>query len=725
MEIPATQWSSAAFNTVVSSRVLLQTATGGEKHPTLGQEAEVLNTKNIFDLLKEEGTGMELATDASSSAGEISQEAYSVPANLSTTRNEQVDKAFTSSIMPDIGMQNSPTTHFSDIQEQENLPLDIQEKENQRVNVPAQVLAEESSEQSQNKLEHRQTSLSLNEVKDLFIPPNYSNQKGGANNQRFALLNHIQQGINTAETELIKELKTHPNMPDTNPSAQRTPPVHLEYGNMSALSTPETMAEEITYQSATTGKNNPTPQATVSLLGKPVEHQNISYTNHLSVPDESHTPTEPDTISLTKQANKNIANETNSKPSLLNHIQQEMHTPTESKITVKGVTNQYVIASNNTVEVTNVITNEAKDETKSPQTTIPPINVNNIKPQNIPPQIVNEQAEVSLVEGEKKDSPRDLLFEKTVKSTPPERDFKPQNMPPQIVDEQAEVSLVEKGRKDSPQGLLFEKIAKNTSPERDLKSQNIPSQIVDEQTEVSLVEEEKKDSPRGLLFEKTVKSTFPERDFKPLKNKIADLSLLKAEFIPDNHSNKLPTNPITNEQNTSFNTSSFEGFDRQSVKDVPKMNNPNQLPEPHYNNVLDQIAQKIRVHLREGKWDLNLKLEPPELGLIKLKFSVKGNRLEANIKVENLNVLHAIERDIPRLKDSISSAGIDVGRLDVLYDEGNDARHSQYSAQHTNHETQRPTKEDTDIETIEKTDKESAITGINNALEIGRIDYIA
>jgi hypothetical protein len=61
----------------------------------------------------------------------------------------------------------------------------------------------------------------------------------------------------------------------------------------------------------------------------------------------------------------------------------------------------------------------------------------------------------------------------------------------------------------------------------------------------------------------------------------------------------------------------------------------------------------------------------------------------------------------------------------VLFHEGNDGRNRPYLAQQTNHETQNATEEDTDIETVEKADQETTLTGVNNALDIDRIDYIA
>ncbi|HEY4481874.1 MAG TPA: hypothetical protein VI489_03390, partial [Candidatus Brocadiaceae bacterium] len=89
---------------------------------------------------------------------------------------------------------------------------------------------------------------------------------------------------------------------------------------------------------------------------------------------------------------KDTSSEANNKLSMLNRLQQEIHN-TEPKIAVKNIISQYVIADNDTVEVTDVVTNEAKNKTQSPQTIIAPLNTNNIKPLDTAPptQTVDKQ----------------------------------------------------------------------------------------------------------------------------------------------------------------------------------------------------------------------------------------------------------------------------------------------------------------------------------------------
>ena len=69
-----------------------------------------------------------------------------------------------------------------------------------------------------------------------------------------------------------------------------------------------------------------------------------------------------------------------------------------------------------------------------------------------------------------------------------------------------------------------------------------------------------------------------------------------------------------------------------------------------------------------------MQLSPPELGTLKLEFSFEDDILETKITVERTAVKDVIEKDIPRLRELISSADIDVGKLDVSLQEKENGR---------------------------------------------------
>jgi len=83
------------------------------------------------------------------------------------------------------------------------------------------------------------------------------------------------------------------------------------------------------------------------------------------------------------------------------------------------------------------------------------------------------------------------------------------------------------------------------------------------------------------------------------------------------------------------------------------------------NDVADNIIQSAKLYTQGGKSEVKVQLSPPELGTIKLEFKVENDVLETKITVEGSSIKDVIEKDIPRLKELISSADIDLGKLDV------------------------------------------------------------
>jgi flagellar hook-length control protein FliK len=576
------------------------------------------------------------------------------------------------------------------------------------------------------------------------------------------------QGLVNALEKLVEHqntFNTNPSSaPDESPLSVMSKAKPLASSDTGAMRILETIVEEITIQRTAEGKNNVTPQGLVNALEKLLEHQNTFNTNPSPAPAESPvlvtskdkpiniglpeidllstlqkasnkdtppllTPLVPDeqkpNLAFALSSDRFMESETNNKLSLLNRILQELHI-TKPKVMINDISSKHTVASNDAVEATDVNTNEMKGKIKHPQTTLLPLNVNNIKPQDMPYHVIDKQTTVH--QDTAKEHTKNIQVEPDIELNPnksnkgsndpaysesnPWRHAAKQNPLTPPMDTKIHTNTQTAGQTDT--GAKAAAVAAETRYTVFGKESDPSLQPADaKHTEAALAEGERKTSPQNLPF-------------SPQEMKTTDSPLPKTELISSDVQHKNTSTMLaTNEQNASVSTSLLEGLGSQSVKEVQKTNNPQQIPEPYYNNIIEQIAQKVRTHLREGKWDMNLRLDPPELGSIKLRFSVTGNRLEASIEVEKLNVMQAIERDIPRLKESISSAGIDVGRLDVLFHEGNDGRNRPYLAQQTNHETQNATEEDTDIETVEKADQETTLTGVNNALDIDRIDYIA
>ncbi len=97
-------------------------------------------------------------------------------------------------------------------------------------------------------------------------------------------------------------------------------------------------------------------------------------------------------------------------------------------------------------------------------------------------------------------------------------------------------------------------------------------------------------------------------------------------------------------------------------------------PESLSSDMTDHITQRAKLFLQGGKSEVKLQLNPPELGGLKLEFSVVDDVLETKISVEKSMIKEIIEKDIPKIRELLSQTDIDVGRLDVTLQEREGAR---------------------------------------------------
>ena len=159
--------------------------------------------------------------------------------------------------------------------------------------------------------------------------------------------------------------------------------------------------------------------------------------------------------------------------------------------------------------------------------------------------------------------------------------------------------------------------------------------------------------------------------------------------------NSVSTDEVVLQLNTSSNNSSFnnQGTDTHNEFNINAVN-ASQKAEPGKNftstlsqisnstipfeslgrDTADNIVQKAKLFMEGGKSEIKIQLNPPELGILKLEFEIEDDNLELKIKVERSGVKDVIEKDIPRLRELLSNADVDVGKLDVSLQEKEDEK---------------------------------------------------
>ena len=96
-------------------------------------------------------------------------------------------------------------------------------------------------------------------------------------------------------------------------------------------------------------------------------------------------------------------------------------------------------------------------------------------------------------------------------------------------------------------------------------------------------------------------------------------------------------------------------------------------------SVVEQVTERIGLIPREGRHEVSLRLEPPELGAVRIEAVLEGQYLTLRIRTELEPARAALEQALPQLKESLSQQGIIAGRVTVQL--GLDASAREFSGQ--------------------------------------------
>jgi flagellar hook-length control protein FliK len=97
---------------------------------------------------------------------------------------------------------------------------------------------------------------------------------------------------------------------------------------------------------------------------------------------------------------------------------------------------------------------------------------------------------------------------------------------------------------------------------------------------------------------------------------------------------------------------------------------PEPVRQPAATEVINQIADRIRVDVRGGVTEVRVLLRPESLGEVSLKIAAQNGIVTAQVIAQNQRVREIIESNFDELKDLLSQRGVEVSSLSVSV--GND-----------------------------------------------------
>ena len=96
------------------------------------------------------------------------------------------------------------------------------------------------------------------------------------------------------------------------------------------------------------------------------------------------------------------------------------------------------------------------------------------------------------------------------------------------------------------------------------------------------------------------------------------------------------------------------------------MNEPLRMPEPKLDFATraemfaDQVAQRVLGQIRNQAYDVSLQIDPRNLGPMDISLRVDGAKVTANVAVTHPEVRGLLESGLPRLRESLESAGLSL-----------------------------------------------------------------
>ena len=92
-----------------------------------------------------------------------------------------------------------------------------------------------------------------------------------------------------------------------------------------------------------------------------------------------------------------------------------------------------------------------------------------------------------------------------------------------------------------------------------------------------------------------------------------------------------------------------------------------------------QIAEAFRSSAARNGQEIVIRLNPPELGRVRVMLRVEGNEVRGVLEVENPRTLSQLQREAPNIMGRLTDAGIEMKRMELSLSE-NGARDSMRDA---------------------------------------------
>ncbi|MGJ8692225.1 MAG: flagellar hook-length control protein FliK [Thalassotalea sp.] len=182
----------------------------------------------------------------------------------------------------------------------------------------------------------------------------------------------------------------------------------------------------------------------------------------------------------------------------------------------------------------------------------------------------------------------------------------------------------------------------------------------------------------------------PTAEVKPAEQLLAGINDIKQAVAAGLFNSEISAQTTERKANESYsNAMQLEGvFNKQVAENVAQTKiNQVQVAETiniHRKDFVDAVKNKVMVMISQKLQQVDIKLDPPELGNVHVRVNLQNDVAAVNFIVQNPQAKEALEQHMGKLRDMLSESGVDVGEANVSQQQKQNEQQGDFSEQNNN-----------------------------------------
>ena len=158
---------------------------------------------------------------------------------------------------------------------------------------------------------------------------------------------------------------------------------------------------------------------------------------------------------------------------------------------------------------------------------------------------------------------------------------------------------------------------------------------------------------------------------------------LSATLSATHNEDSSAVKPLTASQENAIqqllSKNSADSITQQSIKNDIKLHDV--TIAIHRKDFTNAVKEKVMVMINRKIKQLEIRLDPPELGSMQVKLNLQGEQAVVNFVVQNPQAREALEQNINKLKEMLADSGVDVGESNIEQQDNSSTEQDEFAKQ--------------------------------------------